>query len=66
MFKHLFTTGGTDSINALAGALGRPYRRVHDDVMALLDAGLLERSGTRILPIAGGAVARIDFLAQAS
>lgn len=31
------------SIRALAGALGRDYRRVHDDVEALTRAGLIER-----------------------
>ena len=31
------------SVNALARALGRPYRRVHDDVVALEAAGLLQR-----------------------
>lgn len=31
------------SIRALAIALGRDYRRVHDDVEALTSAGLLER-----------------------
>jgi predicted transcriptional regulator len=31
------------SIRALALALGRDYRRVHEDVAALLEAGLLDR-----------------------
>ena len=31
------------SIRALAQALGRDYRRVHDDVEALVEAGLLDR-----------------------
>lgn len=31
------------SVRQLAAALGRDYRRVHDDVAALQDAGLLER-----------------------
>src|SRR5438552_3852612 len=33
------------SISALARALGRQYRRVHADVAALEQAGLLDRSG---------------------
>ena len=32
------------SVNALAGALGRQYRRVHADVVALEAAGLIDRS----------------------
>jgi len=32
------------SVAALARALGRPYRRVHDDVEALIAVGLMERS----------------------
>jgi predicted transcriptional regulator len=32
------------SISALARALGRQYRRVHADVAALEEAGLLDRS----------------------
>ena len=34
------------SVRALALALGRDYRRVHEDVAALVDAGLLDRDGT--------------------
>jgi predicted transcriptional regulator len=38
------------SIRALAQALGRDYRRVHEDVKALATAGLLERAaeGTEV------------------
>jgi len=32
------------SVRALAQALGRDYRRVHDDVEALAEAGLLKRA----------------------
>lgn len=32
------------SINALAKALGRDYRRVHEDVEALATAGLIDRA----------------------
>jgi predicted transcriptional regulator len=33
------------SVSALARSLGRQYRRVHADVTALEEAGLLDRSG---------------------
>jgi len=36
------------SVSALARALGRQYRRVHSDVAALEQAGLLERSEGRV------------------
>lgn len=38
------------SVLALSNALGRGYRRVHDDVVTLEDAGLLERdvNGVRV------------------
>ncbi len=35
---------GATSIRALSKALGRDYRGVHADVIALLDAGLIERA----------------------
>jgi predicted transcriptional regulator len=43
---------GATSIRALSRALGRDYRGVHADVMALLDAGLIERAddGSIIVP----------------
>lgn len=34
------------SIRALAMALGRDYKRVHEDMEALVEAGLLDRSET--------------------
>jgi predicted transcriptional regulator len=36
----------TDSIAALARALGRDYKRVHEDVEALTAAGLIHRTDT--------------------
>ena len=36
------------SVKALAEAIGREYRRVHDDVAALSQIGLIERSGTAL------------------
>ncbi|WP_342110563.1 hypothetical protein [Methylobacterium sp. SI9] len=53
--------GPADSIDALAGSLGRTYRRVHDDVAALEKAGLLKRTGTRVMLAAEGACAHLDL-----
>ncbi|GEP02824.1 helix-turn-helix domain-containing protein [Methylobacterium oxalidis] len=39
------------SIQDLARKLDRPYRRVHDDVVALADAGLIERRPDRSLVV---------------
>ena len=36
------------SVSALARALGRQYRRVHADVAALEEAGLLSRAGGQV------------------
>ena len=36
------------SVRALSIALGRDYRRVHADVDALVNAGLLDRDGTAL------------------
>jgi predicted transcriptional regulator len=38
-------TDGPSSIRALSRALGRDYRGVHADVMALIEAGLVARGG---------------------
>ena len=43
LLRHLHRTPAT-SIRALAQALGRDYRRVHEDVEALETAGLLDRN----------------------
>ncbi len=48
LLKRLAADGPAPSITALADALARPYRRVHDDVAALHAAGLVERSGRTI------------------
>jgi predicted transcriptional regulator len=39
----LLRRSGSASIRALAASLGRDYRGVHADVMALLDLGLIDR-----------------------
>lgn len=39
---------GAESVRALAGALGRDYKNVHQDVQALEEAGLLVREGRRL------------------
>ena len=36
------------SIKSLAEALGRDYKRVHEDVAALISIGLIARDGTRL------------------
>lgn len=53
--------GPADSITALAGSLGRNYRRVHDDVAVLEKAGLLKRTGTQVMLAAKGARAHLDL-----
>jgi len=57
---------GPSSIRALSKALGRDYRGVHADVMALLDAGLIEKNeaGKVLVPWAR-IVAEMDFEAAA-
>jgi predicted transcriptional regulator len=48
-------------IRALSQAVGRDYRRVHDDVDALLAAGLIERRGTALTTDLDGAGAEIEM-----
>jgi predicted transcriptional regulator len=48
------------SIRALSQAIGRDYRRVQDDVEALLGAGLIERRGTALATEWNGSDADID------
>ncbi|MEO9189167.1 MAG: hypothetical protein ABI224_04065 [Acetobacteraceae bacterium] len=58
-FFHVLTPGRVEvlrrvhdeaprSVRALAHALRRDYRRVHEDVAALVAAGLIERQGTAL------------------
>ncbi|WP_187371280.1 hypothetical protein [Methylobacterium oryzihabitans] len=49
------------SIRALAGSVGRDYRRVHDDVTALVEAGLIEQHGRRLTVAARSVHARLDL-----
>ncbi len=49
------------SVMALAKALGRQYRRVHDDVSILAEAGLLDRSGGGVRATADRIQATIEF-----
>lgn len=49
------------SVLALAKALGRQYRRVHEDVSILSEAGLLDRSGGGVRGVAGRIQATIDL-----
>ncbi len=47
LLRHLHARPET-SVNALAKALGRQYRRVHEDVTVLERAGLIDRSGGEV------------------
>lgn len=49
------------SIQELADRLGRPYRRVHDDVVALSAAGLIQRSEKRVRLLWDGLNATVRF-----
>lgn len=62
LLRHLRESPAT-SINQLALALGRPYRRVHGDVTVLETAGLIERApdcSLRVLVDAIQAELRLD------
>ena len=47
LLRHLHAVP-TRSVKALAEALARDYRRVHDDVAALASIGLIQREGTAL------------------
>ena len=49
------------SVNALANALGRQYRRVHDDVTILERAGLVDRSQGEVRTTADRLTAEVVF-----
>lgn len=60
LLKHL-AREPAPSIRALAGSVGRDYRRVHDDVTALIGAGLIEQHGRRLSVSARSVQARLDL-----
>ena len=60
MVRHL-RQSPAPSVNALAKALGRDYRRVHDDVEVLTGAGLVDRDGTRLTAPYAAIATRIDL-----
>jgi predicted transcriptional regulator len=63
LLKHLAREPAS-SIRALAGRVGRDYRRVHDDVTALVEAGLIERHGLRLSVSARAIQARLDLTGE--
>lgn len=60
LLKRLGTRPAT-TVQDLADDLARPYRRVHDDVVALASAGLIERSRTSIRLLADVVQAQVRF-----
>ena len=60
LLKHLAREPAA-SIRALAGSIGRDYRRVHEDVTALVAAGLIEQHGLRLSVAARSVQARLDL-----
>jgi predicted transcriptional regulator len=49
------------SVSSLARSLDRQYRRVHDDVVALEDVGLIDRSGDAVTMTADSITTEIRF-----
>lgn len=49
------------SITALADRVGRPYRRVHDDVAALTSTGAIRRTGRQLTLAASEATVTVKF-----
>ncbi|SFM11198.1 hypothetical protein [Methylobacterium pseudosasicola] len=50
LLEALFKSGSARSIRALAKTLDRDYRRVHDDVRVLIDAGLIRQEDMTLWP----------------
>jgi predicted transcriptional regulator len=65
LLQYINSHGTVRSIRALAQGLGRDYRRVHDDVTILVDAGLVERRGNELMVFWNGVDADIYALGQA-
>ena len=51
----------TPSITALAGRVGRPYRRVYDDVAALASTGAIRKTGRQLTLAAAEATVTVKF-----
>lgn len=49
------------SITALAGRVGRPYRRVYDDVAALASTGVIRKTGRQLTLAAAEATVMVKF-----
>jgi predicted transcriptional regulator len=60
LLQYIHAHGTVRSVRALAQGLGRDYRRVHDDIAALVQAGLVERRGTALMVFWDGVAADID------
>ena len=53
--------GPAPSITALAGRVGRPYRRVYDDVAALASTGAIRKTGRQLTLAAAEATVTVKF-----
>lgn len=62
MLRHLHAHP-EPSVSALARSLGRQYRRVHGDVVALEGAGLVGRDGGLVRALAGVITAEVRLAA---
>jgi predicted transcriptional regulator len=62
MLRHLHAHP-EPSVSALARSLGRQYRRVHGDVVALEDAGLVGREDGMVRALAGVITAEVRLAA---
>ncbi len=62
MLRHLHAQP-EPSVSALARSLGRQYRRVHGDVIALEDAGLVGRDDGMVRALAGVITAEVRLAA---